>query len=91
MTGMVEQGKILKGTSDAQTFPGIRLHVGDLLSSEQDATFGRPVAPRDTIDDRCLPGPIRTDDRESAALFHSKADIRQSTDATKAQRNLLHF
>src|SRR5262249_40784284 len=62
------------GTREPALHPLVGFERGDVLSFEQDASGRGPQHAGEQIDDRCLAGPVRSDQRVSRTLFDRERD-----------------
>ena len=86
-----EQGEVLERPSDPEL-----CRVGGLEVEQFDTGQSRrpglgAVDGVQAVEDRRLPGAVRTDDREELALVDVVADVGQCRDATERQRDVSDF
>jgi hypothetical protein len=63
----------------------------DPLPGEQDPAVGRPLEPDDELQERALPGPVRTDDGDDVAVVDPEryaVDGRETAEALRGRVNL---
>src|ERR1700757_755119 len=88
---MMKQCEVLEGAADPERGAGIGIERGDISPAIEELAFGRPVAARDTVDDRGLAGAVRADDREQLAFRDCERDVGKRAYAAEPQRNCTHF
>src|SRR5260370_28706402 len=90
-TYVMKQGEVMESAADAEAGTRVGIERGDVAAAIEQLAFGRPVAARDTVDDRGLAGAVGADDRKQFAVVHAKTDVGERTYAAKAQRHTAHF
>ncbi len=63
---------------------------GDIRSREEYASFIWPDCAGDNIEERCLPGAVRSDQTDDAALFEIERDILQRLKSGEGFADVLH-
>ncbi|MGX1297675.1 hypothetical protein AB7M75_007583 [Bradyrhizobium ottawaense] len=86
---VLEQLDVLEGAGDAELGDVVRRLFGDILILEEDAARGRPVDPRDQVEDRALAGAVGTDNREDLALLDRERDRVDRFQPSEMQRQIL--
>ena len=74
---------ILERTTQAEQGPFVRERFGDVRAAEDHPTVRRDHEPGDEVEDRRLPGAVRTDQPEDLALVHREADAVDRLDAAE--------
>ena len=82
-----EQRDVLKGTRYTQARRPVGRHVAELLATQGDRAFLRPVDPVDHIQHGAFPRAVGADDGADFVLQHIERNVGQGLDAAKAQRD----
>jgi hypothetical protein len=59
----------------------------DPLSTQADVAVGRPLQPDDDLQERALPGPVRTDDGDDVAVVDSEGNAVDGRETAEALRD----
>jgi hypothetical protein len=85
----VEQLDVLEGAGDAELGDVVGRLLRDVLVLEEDAARGRPVDPRDQVEDRALAGAVGADDREDLTFLDRERDCIDGLETAEMQRQVL--
>ena len=77
---VVEEDDVLEGARDPQPRDRVRTRSSQVLALEENAAGVGAVEPRDEIEERRLPGPVRSDQPDDLALLQLEGDVGESDD-----------
>src|SRR5205085_770326 len=86
---MAEQPDVLKGAADAETRKPVRTPAGDHPVVKADAAAIGAHHASDQVEQRCLAGAIRSNDRDNLAAPYREPDIRYGNEPAKPLRQPL--
>jgi hypothetical protein len=81
---LLEQAGDLERAGDAPMHHLFGRQPGDVLVVEEDLAAGRGEETGEQVEERCLAGPVRPDQRVDASRGHREVDVAHRLEATEA-------
>ena len=85
-----EQREVLEGAADAQAGDAVRRHGQERRAVEGDRARGRRVEPAHAVEERGLPGAVRSDEPHDLARLDVEGHAVEGDDAAESHRDVLH-